>query len=220
MTNSRKELRADKGFTLVELLVGLGLAAMVLALIFSFFFNFSRSSTAQNAAAAAQQNARAGVDYMVQELRLAGLDPLKEAGAGIEAILADGSYIRFTADRCNLPVGSSGSCTHPTPDGDVEGKNERLSFQYDSGSRTLRRYLYEGTPSATWTPMVSRVVPNPDNVPLFTFLDDAGNTIVNNSDRGLIRTVIVTLTVEEPAGKGAGVARTYSARVRLRNIGI
>lgn len=220
MTNSREQLSAEKGFTLIELLVGLGLAGVVLALIVSFFFNISRSSTAQNAAAAAQQTARAGVDYMVQELRLAGLDPLKEAGAGIEQIAFDGSEIRFTADRCNLPISSSGSCTHPTPDGDVEGKNERVSFRYDSASRTLRRHLYEGTDSATSAPLVSRVAPNPGGVPLFTFLDDAGNPIVNNSDRGLIRTIIVTLTVEEPAGRGAAVSRTYSARVRLRNIGL
>jgi prepilin-type N-terminal cleavage/methylation domain-containing protein len=220
MRNSRKQHSAEKGFTLIELLVGLGLAGVMLALVVSFFFNFSRSSTAQNAAAAAQQTARAGVDFMVQELRLAGLDPLSEAGAGIEQVASDGSRIRFTADRCNLPIGSGSSCTHPVPDGDVEGKNERVSFHYDSASRTLRRCLYEGTPSEAWTPMVSRVAPNPGNVPLFTFLDAAGDPIVDNNQRSLIRTVIVTLTVEEPAGRGAVVSRTYSARVRLRNIGI
>ncbi len=220
MTRFRKQRYSEEGFTLIELLVGLGLAGVVFALIVSFFFNFSRSSTAQNAAAAAQQTARAGVDFMAQELRLAGLDPLNEAAAGIELIAADGSRIRFTTDRCNLPIGSSDSCTNPVPDGDVEGKNERVSFLYDTASRTLRRGLYEGTPSETWTPMVSRVAPNPDNQPLFNFLDATGNPVVDNNQRNLIRTVIITLTVEEPAGRGAVAARTYSARVRLRNIGI
>jgi type II secretory pathway component PulJ len=220
MKRFRKQRDVEAGFTLIDLLVGLGLASVVFALIVSFFFNLSRSSTAQNAAAAAQQTARAGVDFMAQELRLAGLDPLNEAGAGIEQIAADGSLIRFTADRCNLPIGSSDSCTNPVPDGDVEGKNERVSFSYDPASRTLRRGLYEGTPSETWTPMVSRVVPNPDNQPLLTFLDASGNPVVDTNERGLIRTVIITLTVEEPAGRSSVVARTYSARVRLRNIGI
>jgi hypothetical protein len=200
--------------------VGLGLAAAVFAIIVSFFFNFSRSTTAQNAAAAAQQTARAGVDFMVHELRLAGLDPLNQAGAGIEEIVADGTRIRFTADRCNLEIGSSDNCMNPVPDGDVEGKNERVSFHYDSASRTLQRGLYEGTSNEIWTPMVSRVAPNPEAVPLFTFLDAAGNPVVDNNERGLIRTMIVTLTVEEPAGRGAVVARTYSTRVRLRNIGL
>ncbi|MFO7709228.1 MAG: prepilin-type N-terminal cleavage/methylation domain-containing protein [Desulfobacterales bacterium] len=220
MKRFRQQLNLEKGFTLIELLVGLGLAGVVFALIVSFFFNFSRSSTAQNAAATAQQTARAGVDFMAQELRLAGLDPLSEAGAGIELIASDGSRIRFTADRCNLPIGSSGNCTNPVPDGDIDGKNERVSFRYDPASRTLRRGLYEGTPSEAWTPMVSRVAPNPGNQPLFTFLDAAGSPVVDNNQRGLIRTVVITLTVEEPAGRSSVVARTFSARVRLRNIGI
>ncbi|MCU0558843.1 MAG: hypothetical protein MUD16_01435 [Desulfobacterales bacterium] len=220
MRDSSRPRSGESGFSLAELLVGLGTAMVVLALVVSFFTSLGRSSTAQNAAAAAQQTARAGVDYMVQELRLAGLDPLKEAGAGIELIAADGSRIRFTADRCNLAIGESGSCDHPLADGDVEGKNERVSFAYDSASRTLRRCLYEATLSESWMTLVSGVAPNPGNVPLFTFLDDAGNPVVDNNQRGLIRTVIVTLTVEEPAGRGALVARTFSARVRLRNIGI
>lgn len=211
---------SEDGFTLAELLVGLGVAAVLLTLIVSFFTEISRSSTTQNAAAAAQQTARAGVDFLVQELRLAGLDPLGEAGAGIELITSDGTKIRFTADSCNLPRGDSNSCTQPMPDGDVEGKNERITYSYDRASRTLRRELYEDTTSATGMPLISGVVPNPGNVALFTFLDAQDNPIVDNNARGLIRTVIVNLTVEEPAGRRGVVARTYTSRVRLRNIGL
>ncbi len=211
---------SEDGFTLAELLVGLGVAAVLLTLIVSFFTEISRSSTTQNAAAAAQQTARAGVDFLVQELRLAGLDPLGEAGAGIEEIAADGTKIRFTADHCNQPIGSGNSCTQPMPDGDVEGKNERITYSYDRASRTLRRELYEDTTSAAWTALISGVVPNPGNVALFTFLDAQDNPIVDNNARSLIRTVIVNLTVEEPAGRRGVVARTYTSRVRLRNIGL
>ena len=136
---------ASRGFTVVELLVALGLAAVVFGLIVSFFANMSRSTTTQNAAAAAQQTARAGLDFMAQELRLAGLDPLNSAGAGIEQISATG--IRFTSDSCNVQIGDSGTCDNPVPDGNVNGKNERVSYWYDAGSRVLRRYLYEGTTS-------------------------------------------------------------------------
>jgi type IV pilus assembly protein PilW len=211
---------AEEGFTLAELLVGLGVGAVVLAVIVSFFITVSRSATTQNAAAAAQQTARAGVDFLVQELRMAGLDPLGEAGAGIELIAADGTHIRFTMDTCNLPIGSADRCTHPVPDGSVEGKNERVSYIYDRSSRTLNRRLYEGTPSATAMPLISGVVPNPDGVALFTFLDADEKRITDDNARGLIRTVLVNLTVEEPAGRGTRVARTYTARVRLRNIGL
>ena len=121
---------ASRGFTVVELLVALGLAAVVFGLIVSFFANMSRSTTTQNAAAAAQQTARAGVDFMAQELRLAGLDPLNSAGAGIEEISAAGTKIRFTSDSCNVQIGDSGTCENPVPDGNVNGKNERVTYLY------------------------------------------------------------------------------------------
>ena len=169
------------------------------------------------AAAAAQQTARAGVDFMAQELRLAGLDPLNMAGAGIEEISTDGIKIRFTSDSCNVEIGDSGTCENPVPDGNVNGKNERVSYWYDAGSRVLRRYLYEGTTSQAWTPLLEQVEPNPGNMPLFTFLDGNGSPTTVLGD---IRTVTITLTVQEPAGRSKTVTRTYSSRVRLRNIGL
>jgi type II secretory pathway component PulJ len=220
MMNRTDRQATSRGFTVVELLVALGLAAVVFGLIVSFFANMGRSTTTQNAAAAAQQTARAGVDFMAQELRLAGLDPLKSAGAGIEEISAAGTKIRFTSDSCNVGIGDSGTCENPVPDGNVNGKNERVTYWYDAGSRVLRRYLYEGTTSQTWMPLLEQVEPNPGSVPLFTFLDGNGFQITDNDQRGEIRTVQITLTVQEPAGRSKMVTRTYSSRVRLRNIGL
>jgi type II secretory pathway component PulJ len=213
---------ASGGFTVVELLVALGMAALVFGLIVSFFADMSRSTSTQNAAAAAQQTARAGVDFMAQELRLAGLDPLNSSGAGIEAIslVGDGTQIRFTSDSCDVMIGDSGTCNNPVPDGNVNGKNERVTYVYNAGSRVLRRYLYEGTASESWTPLLEQVEPNPNNVPLFTFLDRNGLQITDNNTRGDIRTVVITLTVREPAGGSKVVDRTYTSRVRLRNIGL
>jgi type II secretory pathway component PulJ len=218
MMNQTDRQTASLGFTVVELLVALGLAAVVFGLIVSFFADMGRSTTTQNAAAAAQQTARAGVDFMAQELRLAGLDPLNSAGAGIEAISP--TQIRFTSDSCNVEIGDSGTCENPEPDGNVNGKNERVTYLYDAGSRVLRRYLYEGTASESWTPLMEQVEPNPGAVPLFTFLDGNGLQITDNTMRGDIRTVLITLTVQEPAGRSNMVVRTYSSRVRLRNIGL
>ena len=182
---------ASRGFTVVELLVALGMAAVVFGLIVSFFADMGRSTTTQNAAAAAQQTARAGVDFMAQELRLAGLDPLNSAGAGIEEISSAGTKIRFTSDSCNVQIGDSGTCENPVPDGNVNGKNERVTYWYDAGSRVLRRYLYEGTTSSQilGSPLLEQVEPNPGNVPLFTFLDGNGAEITDNNKRGDIRTV-------------------------------
>ncbi len=219
MTDRFGHYRGETGFSLLELIVGLGLAATVFGVLVSFFLDFGRSSTTQNAAAEAQQTVRAGLDFVARELRLAGLDPLQSASAGIEDISAAGTRIRFTADFCNEPIGNSCGA-QPEPDGSVEGAGERITYLYDAGQRELRRMLYEGTPSQAWTVLVSRVVPNPNNVKLFTFVDGNGNEVTDNANRGLIRAVVITLTVEEPAGRAGTVTRTYTSRVRLRNIGI
>lgn len=193
----------------------------------AFLVNVSRSSTAQNAAAGAQQSARAGIEYIVYELRLAGLDPLKTAGAGIEEISPTGNKLRFSSDRCNLPIGGPVGCTTPAPDGDVNDISERVTYVYDPARRVLRRCLYEtaatfGTENSDGTcqPVLEKVVPNPDSVALFTFMDNADIAITADSNRSLIRTVILTLTVEEPAGQAKKITRTYASRVRLRNIGL
>jgi type II secretory pathway pseudopilin PulG len=217
---------ASRGFTVVELLVALGLAAVVFGLIVSFFADMGRSTTTQNAAAAAQQTARAGVYFMAQELRLAGLDPLKSAGAGIEEISSIGTKIRFTSDSCDLPIGDSETCENPVPDGNVGGKNERVTYIYRAANRDIRRCLYESLltfgsedSNGTCMPLVEQIEPNPGNVPLFTFSDENGDQITDDNNRADIRTVVITLTVQEPAGRSNMVARTYSTRVRLRNIG-
>jgi len=65
---------SNDGFTLMELLVALGLTATVLGIMVAFFMNFSRASTIQNAAASAQHSVRAGLEYIMQDIRMAGLD--------------------------------------------------------------------------------------------------------------------------------------------------
>jgi type II secretory pathway pseudopilin PulG len=220
-------LKQSQAFTLLELLISLGLGTVMLGIIVASFVNISRVSTIQNASAGAQQSARAAMEFIVYELRLAGLDPFKTSAAGIEEISANGNKLRFSADRCNRPIGGPGGCATPVPDGDVDDTSERVTYVYDTASRVLRRCLYETaatygteTSDGACQTVITGVVPNPDGVALFEFLDDADVGVSKDSDRGLIRTVILTLTIEEPAGKKKRVARTYSSRVRLRNIGL
>jgi prepilin-type N-terminal cleavage/methylation domain-containing protein len=221
-----RHAHSAKGFTLVEVLVALGLAATVLGIMTAFLVNFTRASTAQNAAAGAQQSARAGIEYMLQDIRMAGLDPLEKTDAGVEEITASGRKLRFSSDRCDLPVGSSG-CPNPEPDGELDDISEIVTYLYDAGQKAIKRCLYEETgsygkdeSSGACQSILEKVIANPDGTPVFTFLDNGDNLITNNNERSRIRSLILTLTVEEPAGFNKKVARTYSSRVRLRNIGL
>jgi len=217
---NRIGVRTEAGFTLAELVIALGLMSVVLAVMVAFFMTLIRSSVAQNAAAGAQHSARAGVEHIVHDLRMAGLDPLGTAGAGIEEIASTGSKLRFTSDRCDQPINSSG-CDQPSPDGDLNDQSEEVTYFYDVARRSLRRCYYESDPHrVTCVNLIDRVVPNPEEMPLFAFLDDENNQVTDNLNRDRIRTVILTITVEEPAGMKKTASRTYSSRVALRNTGL
>jgi type IV pilus assembly protein PilW len=199
----------EHGFTLVDILVGLAMASIVMAAIISLFTTVGRSYTIQNVAADVQQVTRAGVEHMTQNIRMAGLDPFGTAGAEIKEFAAD--KIRFTLDRCSLPVGeSTAGCG--SPDGDVDDKFENVTYQWDPAKRELQQTLYAGTGSVHKETLVDNV----SNLS-FTYLDEDDGTPTDAAD---IRTVVITMTVEDPAGRGGIMRRTYSARVRCRNLGL
>ena len=216
------------GFTLLEVLIGIALATLVLTAIVGVFTSLTRSYTTQNVAADVQQTTRIGLDYIAQEVRMAGLDPLGSSGAAIEEIAPAGHKLRFSADYCDQV---SDDCELPAPDGDLDDRSDRITYFYNQDESTLQRCLNEPPntdspdsvdPSVFCRKIIDNVVPNPDGMPLFAFFDDADppNLIFNNADRAQIRTVVITLTIREPAGRGAPVSRTYNTRVRCRNIGL
>jgi hypothetical protein len=198
----------EPGFTLIDLLVGLAMASIVLTAIISLFTSVGRSYTIQNVAADVQQVTRAGVEHMTQNIRMAGLDPFGRAGAEIKEFTAD--KIRFTLDRCDVPVGGPEGCGYP--DGDVDDKFENVTYQWDPAARKLKQTLYEGTASVYSETLVENV----SNLS-FTYLDKDDSPALDARD---IRTVVIAMTVADPAGRGKTVERTYSARVRCRNLGL
>ena len=75
---------ADKGFTLVELLVGLAIFSIISLVLVQQFSSGSRISTEQSAASRAQQSLRIARIMMSQDIRLAGLDPIRSFQFGFE----------------------------------------------------------------------------------------------------------------------------------------
>jgi hypothetical protein len=141
---------------------------------------------------------------MTQNIRMAGLDPFGTAGAEIKEFAAD--KIRFTLDRCDVPVSEPEGCG--SPDGDVDDKFEDVTYRWDPTERKLKQTLY-GVYTQTLVDNVSNLG--------FTYLDEEDGVPTDAAD---IRTVVITMTVEDPAGRGGIMRRTYSARVRCRNLGL
>jgi len=181
------------GFSMVEMLLVLGAMAIMFGAIYSGFEHLNRAYAAENVKAGTQQSARIGVEMMVQDLRLAGLNPLGTAGAGVVA--ATPTSFQFTADN--------------TSDGDLEDPFENITYALNGTNLEQTNHL--------GTEVLLRNVSNLT----FTYLDETGVTIppaqlaVRLAD---IRTVGITLTVSRPAGRNQEVSRTYSTQVRCRNL--
>ena len=189
--DSARGLKA--GFTLIELMVALVIASIVLAAIYGVYATLTRSYTTQNVAAEVQQVARAAVAYMAEEIMMAGLDPTGITSAGFED--ATDKKIHFTLD-----------------------------YDMDGGLATDNieniTYSWSGTPGDPLTHNGDTFVDNVKELK-FEYLDSEGQTLSNPDDnRSDIRTVVSSITVEEPAGRDGTVKRTYSTAVRCRNMGL
>lgn len=196
------KMGSEKGFTLVELLVSIAVLSIFMAAIYIILLNQTRAYTTQQVAAGAQQNVRMAIELMAADLRLAGLDPLQTAKAGFE--VAGATRFRITSDRA--PVGQIEA------NGKIDDANfERITYFFDGTS--LRQQLYEGTSNPA--PSQSLI----DNVSFLSlrYLDQDGAATGILSD---IRTVVIELGVQEPAGMDGVIERRYNTRVRCRNVGL
>ncbi|MBW2631685.1 MAG: prepilin-type N-terminal cleavage/methylation domain-containing protein [Deltaproteobacteria bacterium] len=189
------------GFTLVEILVALFVMGIAVGAIYGIFTASNKSYHTQDRVAEAQQGVRVGTDFMVRDIRMAGLDPLNTAGAGIEEATA--TKIRFTSD-----IDMNGTIDNPQ-------NEEKTTYEYDSANSRLRRCLYEGTAGVSWQTLI-------DNVSVLSlgYLDANGNTIavpVAATDLGNIKTVVILMTCDGTDTQGQTFSRTINTRVICRN---
>ena len=106
-----------QGFTLVELLIVMVIAAFVLTAIAATFQSQSKSYVVQDQISEMQQNLRAGMLLMMRDVRMAGYDPTRFGG--YVALAAAPNSFSFTADL--------------NDDGGIPGGGESFLFQlYDS----------------------------------------------------------------------------------------
>ena len=181
------------GFTLAELVLALGIMAIVLTAIISLFTSLNRVYTTQGVAAGVQQVTRAGIDIMTRKIRMAGYNPLNMGNIGI--VQADSDLIRFNFDDDG--------------DGTIDTDGEDIAYLLNASNQLVQQ---KNGNSATNRALV-------DNVTDLTFRYlDADD--LDTNERSAIRTVEVSLTVEEPAGRDKVLSRTYSTRVICRNLSL
>ncbi len=210
-------MRCDKGFTLVELLVSLGIAGVVIAGIFGVYQSQQKSYAKQEQIAAMQQNLRAAMYIMEREIRMVGHNPTRTAGVGIQT--ADNNLIRFTMDL----TGGFTDGLDNDGDGSVDNTEEA---NFGNGRTTesnedITYSLY----TADGIQKLGRKTGSGNNKPVaeniesleFLYLGGTGGTVGGNIS--LIRSIEITL--EAKAAKDDNIPdKNLTTRIRCRNLGL
>jgi prepilin-type N-terminal cleavage/methylation domain-containing protein len=198
---------SHSGFTLVELLVAMAISAVLLGAIYGAFVSAQKLNTGNEVTARIMQNLRTSLDLMESDIRMAGLTGLIEiSGVGIEEATA--TKLRFTADR-NMD-GEIYKDPMNLLDGLQEHDLERITYFYDAPTKELRQCLSEGTAEEDWDIVADQV----ENFS-FSYFDEDNNV---TADMTLIRTVEVSMTIEQTAGRSGNISRTMTRRIFCRNL--
>jgi prepilin-type N-terminal cleavage/methylation domain-containing protein len=184
------------GFTLIEVMMCVAIISVVFGTIYRSFDIFNRSCTTENVKAGVQQKTRIGIDLMARDIRLAGLDPLGSADAGFISGGTNTSSIQFSADH--------------NYDGDLDDPFENITYALNGDILEQTSDLGSGPVAATLLDHVTDLT--------FTYLDATDTPLVAPIQVSEIRTVLISLTLQRPAGRGEPVSRTYTARIRCRNL--
>ena len=196
-----------RGFTLNEILVALVIMSVVSSAIYGVFTISSRSYTTQGVTADVQQSVRSAMEVMLHDIRAAGLDPTGSGNFGIE--FAEAEKLRFTSDSIDAGLNDF--------NGTLDDSNsERITYVIEGTQ--LNQILYETTDSETIAPLIRNV-----QYLKFTYFDADGNNLgspVPHLRLSDIRTINVSITVEEPAGRDAAVRRKLTNGIKCRNIGL
>ena len=193
--------------------MALAISSIVMGAIYSVFTITNKNFTTQNVAAGVQQSLRSAIGLMSRDIRLAGMDPIGTDNFGIE--YASATKIRFTLD-------SKDSVTHEFNGVVDEAKFEQVT--YDLQGTQIIQTLDETV--TTTTPDAAALINNITELK-FEYFDAANGNLIDygltpprvpNDKLADIRSVDITVSIQEPAGRDEPVSRTLIRKVKCRNL--
>ena len=222
-----------RGFSIVELLIAMAIVGLILGAIYAVFTSSNRSYHTQDRVVDTQQGLRVGFDFMVRDIRFAGLDPTDTGLFKIEQ--ATTALMQFTADL-NM-------------DGDIDENNRERIFYEFAGGELHRCNLDDGVSihqfvDSGWTPPATdriadssqcdSLIENVSNL-RFEYFDAAGVCLDGVADEfnpdcvtgdftvpadklTEIRTVVITMTTQGTNAENQTFDRTLLTQVRCRNL--
>ncbi len=204
-------IKNQKGFTLTELLVAMGLSLMVLSAVYGVYRVQAHTVRAQEFKMEAQEDARAALDMMTREIRNAGFFPTLTPCAApannngvATATAASATTLRFVYD-----ADRDGFCTGTLAG--PAGADEDVTYSYTGTDIT--RTVGNGAPQLLTAGNVTAFS--------FTYFDSAAAPItVPANIAPLAKRISISLTVRSrstDAQFGGGQLITMTSNVDLRN---
>ena len=167
----------ERGFTLIELLIGMAVGLIVLGALASTFIIQSKSYDVQEQLAEMVQTARAAMDMISREVRMAGYDP-SLASTGIVGIPWNTGQLQILAD---FRGDNNGPPVDP-PDGLPNDPNENVIYTYDATNDRIDRNTGSGAQ------------PFAENIQAFTFQYLEADGVTTATSSADIRQIRLTIT--------------------------
>jgi len=181
----RRSLNTEHGFSLIELITAIGISGIVLAAITATFISQSRSYHAQEQINGMQQAARAAMDIITREVRMAGYNT--NATLTFDGIIYDTTQIRVQA---NL-----------NGDGDTGDANEDIIYAFDAVDDVITRETGGST----------EILVEDIDVFTFQYLDESGTATTTSANIRQIQITITSRTAKsDPNYTSNGGYRTFT----------
>ena len=214
MFKTRKNLKNDNGFTLVELMITVFLTAIAVISIYRGYTAFSHSADAQEQVIEMQQNLRVGLHWLEKDIRRAGMEEEDyDEFAGFTVAAAD--TVQFTMDFGGTDPATDDETWNPDDPGDggLTDDDERLTYKLVAAPlpstvppfnlvRTDENNGNTGPPPDFDVPLDLTIINNVDALN-FVYLDEDGAAIgdpltgtpLTPEQRWLIRSVQISMVV-------------------------
>ena len=190
----------ESGFTLVELLIAMTIGLIILAALSSTFLMQRKTYDIQEQIVEMVQTARAAMDMMSREIRMAGYDP---TGTGFDGIPynADPSTVDVYADLNDIP-----GIDNPT------GSYEHITYSYDSANNQIDRNTNTGGGNK----------PFAENIDDFNVLyqDADGNATATTANIRQIKITITVRSAKPDPDYGGYRTHTLTSFITPRNLGL
>jgi type IV pilus assembly protein PilW len=193
--------RSSNGYTLIEVLVALGLSLLTMSAVYSLYVQELKAQAVRETVLNMQQQARVVMDLVSREILMAGYDP---RGVNRDADLTNNfNGITYDPGKLSIKADLNGN-------GIISDANESIVFVYDAVSHMLRRNTGGGNQ------------PFGEDIEAFVvdYFDQAGKP---TSDSQAIRQVGITVTArtsnaDPQYAKNAGYRTvTLHSRITMRN---